>query len=288
MLTKAARFLIYICKFTTLLPPQKDVCWLFTTLSPTRAAVPRTLAVPRTMPGPAAPVPRGARSQPSVPSKQRARKSPARARGASPARAPSAPKARRTSPTRVQARAPTPERAPSAPRKRTRASPASKRPPSAAAPAAAAPAAKPAAKRRQAPKPDPGQACRWPVMLCGLVTLCVCALLSPLALVLLQRTPFDFMARAPAPVPLSPRPPGYTPMWKTWPIWPASAAQAADWPRLAETRGSLRHDLALKGASGEPAGRGLSRLVFHIGMKTADPLPMPGEAKAKEAEPKKE
>eukprot|EP00964_Phaeocystis_antarctica_P105399 scaffold70427_cov57-Phaeocystis_antarctica.AAC.2 len=54
-------------------------------------------------------------------------------------------------------------------------------------------------------------------------------------------------------------------MWKTRPIWPASAAQAADWPRLAEARGSLRHDLALEGASGEPAGRGLSRLVFHIG-----------------------
>ena len=111
-----------------------------------------------TMPGPAAPAPRGSRSQPSAPSKQRARKSPARARGASPARAPSAPKARRTSPARVQARAATPERAPSAPRKRTRASPASKRPPSAAAPAAAAPAA----KRRQAPKqPDPAQACRY-------------------------------------------------------------------------------------------------------------------------------
>ena len=35
--------------------------------------------------------------------------------------------------------------------------------------------------------------------------------------------------------------------------------------RLAEARGRLRHDLALEGASGEPAGRGLSRLVFHIG-----------------------
>ena len=30
-----------------------------------------------------------------------------------------------------------------------------------------------------------------------------------------------------------------------------SAAQAADWPRLVEARGSLEHDLALKGASGE-------------------------------------
>ena len=46
----------------------------------------------------------------------------------------------------------------------------------------------------------------------------------------------------------------YGPMWKTRPIWPASAAQAADWPRLAEAQGSLRHDLALKGASGESAG----------------------------------
>ena len=45
----------------------------------------------------------------------------------------------------------------------------------------------------------------------------------------------------------------------------ASAAQAAAWPRLAEARGSLEHDLALKEASGEPDGRGLSRLVFRIG-----------------------
>ena len=59
--------------------------------------------------------------------------------------------------------------------------------------------------------------------------------------------------------------PEFWAMWKTRPIWPASAAQEADWPRLAEAQGSLRHDLSLKGASGEPAGRGLSRLVFHIG-----------------------
>ena len=58
-------------------------------------------------------------------------------------------------------------------------------------------------------------------------------------------------------------------MWKTRPIWPASAAQAADWPRLAEAQGSLRHDLSLNGASGEPAGRGLSRLVFHIAQHPA-------------------
>ena len=31
-------------------------------------------------------------------------------------------------------------------------------------------------------------------------------------------------------------------------MWPASATQAADWPRLAGARGSLRHALALKGA----------------------------------------
>ena len=55
------------------------------------------------------------------------------------------------------------------------------------------------------------------------------------------------------------------PMWKTRPILPASAAQAADWPRLAEARGSLEHNLALKEAPGAPVGRGLSHLVFHIG-----------------------
>ena len=40
---------------------------------------------------------------------------------------------------------------------------------------------------------------------------------------------------------------------------PASiyVAQAAGWPRLAEAPGSLGRDLALEGASGEPAGRGL-------------------------------
>eukprot|EP00964_Phaeocystis_antarctica_P051185 scaffold29854_cov57-Phaeocystis_antarctica.AAC.4 len=58
--------------------------------------------------------------------------------------------------------------------------------------------------------------------------------------------------------------------WKSRPIWPASAAQAADWPRLAGARGSLRHDLALRGASGEPAGRGLSPLVLHIGGGAGD------------------
>ena len=65
-------------------------------------------------------------------------------------------------------------------------------------------------------------------------------------------------------------------MWKTRPIWPASAAQAADWPRLADVRGSLRHDLVLKGASGEPAGRGLSPLVFHIGESWKEEEGAPG------------
>ena len=42
---------------------------------------------------------------------------------------------------------------------------------------------------------------------------------------------------------------------KQGPVWPASAARAADWPRPAEAPGSLSHALALKEASGEPAGR---------------------------------
>ena len=40
-------------------------------------------------------------------------------------------------------------------------------------------------------------------------------------------------------------------------IWPASAAEAADWPRRTEAWSSQRHALALTGASGEPAGRSL-------------------------------
>ena len=38
---------------------------------------------------------------------------------------------------------------------------------------------------------------------------------------------------------------------------------------LALARGSLEHDLALGEASGEPAGRGLSQLVFHLGVNGA-------------------
>ena len=52
------------------------------------------------------------------------------------------------------------------------------------------------------------------------------------------------------------------PCRKARPPLPASAAQAADWPRLAQAPGSLRRALALTEASGEPAGRGLSPLVF--------------------------
>ena len=46
-------------------------------------------------------------------------------------------------------------------------------------------------------------------------------------------------------------------------MWPASinAAQTADWPRLAGALGSLEHDLALREASGVPAGRRLSHIA---------------------------
>ena len=46
------------------------------------------------------------------------------------------------------------------------------------------------------------------------------------------------------------------------PMADMNAAQAAVWPRRAEARGSLDHDLALREASGEPAGRGLSHRGF--------------------------
>ncbi len=45
---------------------------------------------------------------------------------------------------------------------------------------------------------------------------------------------------------------------------PVCEKQAADWMTLAEAWGSLRHDLALKEASGEPAGRRLSRLALDM------------------------
>ena len=38
-------------------------------------------------------------------------------------------------------------------------------------------------------------------------------------------------------------------MWETGPMWPASAAQAADWPRLAGARGSLEHNGAERRAN---------------------------------------
>ena len=45
-----------------------------------------------------------------------------------------------------------------------------------------------------------------------------------------------------------------------------SGCKVADWPRLAGAWGSLRRALAQREASGEPAGRVLSHLVFHIGV----------------------
>ena len=58
---------------------------------------------------------------------------------------------------------------------------------------------------------------------------------------------------------------GCAAMSRTGPMKPVSAAQTADWPRLAETWGSLRRDLALRAASGEPAGRSLCHLVLDTG-----------------------
>ena len=48
------------------------------------------------------------------------------------------------------------------------------------------------------------------------------------------------------------------------PMWPASAAQAADWPRLAEARGSLEHDMALKplASMGHELAEVLATLVY--------------------------
>ena len=60
-----------------------------------------------------------------------------------------------------------------------------------------------------------------------------------------------------------------SPMWSTGPDMAGPARPkrliGRGWPRLAEARGRLEHDLALntKEASGEPAGRGLSHLVLH-------------------------
>ena len=54
-------------------------------------------------------------------------------------------------------------------------------------------------------------------------------------------------------------------VWKKQGLHGRPAAQATDWPKLAEAPGSLRHALALTGAFGEPAGRRLSNLVFDTG-----------------------
>ena len=51
------------------------------------------------------------------------------------------------------------------------------------------------------------------------------------------------------------------PMPKARPVWPASAGQAADGPRLAEAWGSLGRALTLIEASGEPAGRACAALL---------------------------
>eukprot|EP00964_Phaeocystis_antarctica_P107249 scaffold71995_cov51-Phaeocystis_antarctica.AAC.1 len=51
--------------------------------------------------------------------------------------------------------------------------------------------------------------------------------------------------------------------------------KAADWPRLAGAWGSLRHALALRQASGDPAGRGLSHLAFHVGESPCPDLAPP-------------
>ena len=48
------------------------------------------------------------------------------------------------------------------------------------------------------------------------------------------------------------------------PRWPAGAALAADWSRLAGAWGSLGHDLAMKAASREPARRNLCQLILSM------------------------
>eukprot|EP00964_Phaeocystis_antarctica_P050640 scaffold29486_cov48-Phaeocystis_antarctica.AAC.2 len=47
-------------------------------------------------------------------------------------------------------------------------------------------------------------------------------------------------------------------MSKAGPAWTASAARAADWPRLAEAPGSLEHELALKEALGRQLAEALA------------------------------
>ena len=52
------------------------------------------------------------------------------------------------------------------------------------------------------------------------------------------------------------------PMSKISPPWPASAAQAADWPWLAEARGSLGHPFAPGQPTWHHSGRTLVGLAF--------------------------
>ena len=47
--------------------------------------------------------------------------------------------------------------------------------------------------------------------------------------------------------------------------WVPARPMRLDWPRMTDARGGLGHDLPLIEASGEPAGRGLRRLVVHLG-----------------------
>ena len=61
------------------------------------------------------------------------------------------------------------------------------------------------------------------------------------------------------------------PVAETSPIRPASAAQPANLPRLAEARGSLKHGVTLAGAFGAPAGRSLSQVVSVIGARGDGP-----------------
>tara|TARA_B100000780_G_scaffold239434_1_gene181150 strand:+ start:38 stop:370 length:333 start_codon:yes stop_codon:yes gene_type:complete len=52
-------------------------------------------------------------------------------------------------------------------------------------------------------------------------------------------------------------------------MWPGNAAQAADWPRLAEAWSSLRHCLLLKEASEAQAGRYQPACFRHTGATAA-------------------
>ena len=53
---------------------------------------------------------------------------------------------------------------------------------------------------------------------------------------------------------------------ETWPV-SIDAAQPAPWPRLAEAPETLEHGLALREASGGPAGEVRARFLFHTGAR---------------------